>query len=125
MSEHWSIEGNVVYWHLPFGEFGGSTWCNHCKKTCEKIIVSFDEGFGSSSITFYCGKCKKAIVVFHPLDERNITFVKDDEKCSVCGKKTNKTDAVCFGFKARGDLRHKAKNFIYCSKKCYEKAEKR
>ncbi len=110
-----SINGAVDYWHLPYDEKGGFTFCNHCKKTCEKISVEFHNGIASDWMVLRCSKCKKAIWTSEI--ERKQT--KDDKKCAICKKPTNWIDCEAYG----GSFRNKKNNY-WCSKKCYKLSEK-
>ena len=115
MSEHMSIEGEVQYWHLALGEKGGLTFCNHCKKTCNKVIVNLHEGFSGNWMTVECGRCKKNIWA----SQINMDIIKDDKKCFICKKPTNHYDCNCEQFSTT----YKGMR-IFCSKKCYNKANK-
>jgi len=44
MSEHTSIKGNADYWHLPYREENGFTYCKRCKIFVKKAEVEFHEG---------------------------------------------------------------------------------
>ena len=47
-------------------------------------------------------------------------FPKDDQRCAICKKKTNQYDAVAYGGKLGSD-----KTNYWCSRKCYNEANKR
>ena len=140
MSEHMSIKGKVDYWHIPYRE-EGFTWCRRCKQFCSNLEVCFHEGWLGDWMEVNCGKCKKAIWAcgFKNLpdkfskwkdDKKNLDkdrnedieldgvklFIRDNKKCAICKKPTNRFDCSACG----GNIRHK-KTSYWCSRKCNEK----
>jgi len=113
MSEHMSINGVVNYWHLPYDEEGAFTYCNHCKKTCDRVTVEFHEGWMDNWINLRCAKCKKSIWT----SKLKRKQTKDDKKCQICKKPTNWIDCEIHG----GSFSNKRHNY-WCSRKCYNKS---
>jgi hypothetical protein len=124
MSEHTELKGNINYIHQPYQE-NGFSFCKRCRKFVTKASITFHEGFCSEWCEFRCEHCKHVIWVCEfgikeDGDEVGIReMVKDDQKCSVCGKKTNHYDCIAYGGKTGSK-----KNNYWCSKKCYDKANK-
>jgi hypothetical protein len=124
MSEHTRVKGRVIYDHMPY-QHEGFSFCKRCKKFVDKMEVCFNEGFASEWMQVNCGECGKCIWVCEfgnktDKDEVGIrTMVKDDQKCAVCKKPTNHYDCVAYG----GKISSKKNNY-WCSKKCYDKANK-
>lgn len=127
MSEHTKIIGKCDYLHLPYNEEHGFSYCKHCKEFCDRLEVTFNEGFFSHWIQVNCGKCHKVIWVCEFVNEDGtggdgkMVFVKDDKKCEICGKPTNHYDCnslSCFG------LYKKGKDRYVCSEKCENDLEK-
>jgi hypothetical protein len=115
MSEHMTIKGQTEFHHLPYDYEGGMVFCSRCKKITEKPIINLDEGFRVSVV---CHRCKKVIWTTDIQDiEKEIIFPKDNEKCSVCRKRTNEYDCVAVSY-------HKNTRKIFCSRKCFEKSER-
>ena len=113
MSEHFRISGKVEYWHLPYDDDGGVSYCSYCKKTCNKLLVDYHEGFINSTVVFRCPKCEKAITYVRGRFRRD----KEKQKCSVCNKSTSKFNCYSYGVEfSKG----KSKDFIICSEKCNE-----
>ena len=108
-----SINGVVDYWHLPYGEEGAFTYCNHCKKTCERVNVEFHEGWTNDWMVLRCSKCKKSIWTSNLHRKQT----KDNKKCDICKKPTNWIDCNTSG----GRLGEKGMKY-WCSKKCYKKS---
>ncbi len=110
-----SINGKVNYLHLPYDEEGAFTFCNHCKKTCERVTIELHQGFLEDWINLICSRCKKSIWTSE-LDRKR---TKDNKKCFNCKKPTNNMDCDCSvcGGKLGKRIRY------YCSEKCYNKKE--
>lgn len=102
MSEHLGIKGNIEYYHLPYGEKGSFSYCHHCKRTCDKALVEFHQGWVNDWIKFVCGHCKKTIWVSQLCSEEDFSaeerrkMVEDNLKCIVCLKPTNSYDMDCY-----------------------------
>ncbi len=113
MSEHMSIKGSVDYWHLPYDEQGGLTYCNHCKETCDKVSIELHNGIASDWMNVVCGKCNKSIWTAKVKTRQT----KNDKKCAICKKPTNWIDSSVSGGTGK-------KMEYWCSPKCYKKHEK-
>lgn len=115
MSEHMSINGAINYWHLPFDESGGVTYCNNCKETCERLTVEFHQGICGYWMLAKCPKCKKTIWS----SELERKEVKNNEKCAICNSPTNHYDCEASG----GSCLNGKMNY-WCSKKCYKESDR-
>lgn len=140
MSEHFSIEGNCEFEHLPYDWEGGMAYCNRCKKVKNKLRIELHEGIISDWIKVVCLSCNKAIWTaelksgycskkhkhteeceilpkkWKAVRDDGRILIRDDEKCAVCGKPTNDYDSVCVGY-CKGKIKY------YCSDKCEKKME--
>jgi hypothetical protein len=113
MSEHMGISGTVKYYHLPYDDEMGMTYCHRCKETCEKIEILLHEGIMHHWLQLKCGKCKKTIWT----SEIGMERCKDDLKCHICGKKVGEFDCCVIQMVPKPIK-------PFCSKKCYDKFEK-
>ncbi len=120
MSEHFGIIGEADYWHLPYDDSSGATYCTYCKKTCYKIIVEYHQGLMDSTVVFRCQKCKKVMNTITGELKRD----KEDKKCSVCKKKTSNFNSYCYGYISEPSKK-RMKKYICCSKRCSIKHEKK
>jgi hypothetical protein len=123
MSEHTKITGKCFYYHIPYREDNGFTFCKRCKRFVDKIEIQFNEGWLSDWQQVNCGHCKKAIWVMEFAGDCSNKagkriFIEDDKICGICGKPTNHYDCFVYG----GRIGKKIK--YWCSKKCRDKQDK-
>ena len=102
MSEHYSIEGPVIHYHMPWQHF---TYCRKCKKECENLKLKFDE----CHLCVICTTCGYVIWVSNLEPE----FVELDKKCHVCGKPTSYWDSSSLML-----FSHEKETRYYCCSKC-------
>lgn len=139
MSEHTTIRGEVDYFHLPYREEKGFTYCKYCKAFINKVEIELNEGMTSDWMLLRCGKCKKTIwtLEFASPDEVDLLnknpyfkgesipgqriYPKQDKKCAICKKLTNHYDCSYLYF---GGLAGKNMRYICRNSKCKSADEK-
>lgn len=128
MSEHFTVTGDVDFYHWPYDEDYGMAYCSRCKKVKNKLSVEFNQGWLSRWIRVICPTCKKTMYVSKLTSEEDEGTngwqqrIVDNKKCSVCKKPTNKYDSY-----SEGTLYFYGKkkiDYILCSKKCNSKWKK-
>ncbi len=113
------VKGKIEYAHLPYGELGGLTWCQFCKKTMERAEIGLHTGISSEWIEMRCVHCKKTVWVTELQDKK---IQKLDKKCVVCKKKVGEYNCYCVSYKS--NKRTKLVAYYYCSRKCEQKKYK-
>jgi hypothetical protein len=114
MSEHIGLSGKLNYYHLPYDDEMGLTYCHRCKETCERVEIRLHEGITHHWLQMICGHCKKTIWTSEITMER----CKDDLKCHICGKKVCEFDCYLI------QVFPKPKK-PFCSKVCNDKYERK
>lgn len=112
MSEHFSINGEINFWHLPYEDEMGMAYCSNCKEVPTRLSIEFHEGLLDCWIRIRCPKCKKTIWV----STFNMKRIKDNKKCWICKKPTNHYDC----YQVSSDSINNKDKYL-CSKKCADK----
>ena len=107
-----SINGAVDYWHLPYDEEGAFTYCKHCKKTCDRVTIEFNEGWIEDWMNLKCPKCNKSIWT----SKLKRKQTKDNKNCAICKKPTNWIDCIVSGGRLSEGTNY------WCSTKCHKKS---